>query len=94
MEGFATDASLEGTLEAALLRKGKFIYEFEFTNDAGIKCKFRGVEDVEPANLLETMTTMELVVTNERGVTLATGTARFDIRADLLRMAASFRPRY
>lgn len=94
MEGFATDSRLEGTLEAALLRKGKFIYEFDFTADDGTRCHLRGIEDVEPANLLETMTTMELVVTDDEGERLATGIARFDIRADLLNMAASFRPRY
>jgi nucleoside-diphosphate-sugar epimerase len=94
MEGFATDAHLEGTLEAALLRKGKFIYEFDFTADDGTRCHLRGIEDVEPINLLETMTTMELVVTNDSDERLATGIAKFDIRADLLNMAESFRPRY
>lgn len=94
MEGFATDAHLKGTLEAALLRKGKFIYEFEFTNDAGTQCRFRGVENIEPVNLLETMTSMDLEVTDADGKRLAQGSAKFDIRADLLRMAASFRPRY
>jgi nucleoside-diphosphate-sugar epimerase len=94
MDGFATDARLEGTLEAALLNKGRFIYEFDFTSDAGQRCHFRGIESVEPVNLLQTMTTMELVVDDEAGARLATGMAKFDIRADLLRMAASFRPRY
>jgi len=93
MEGFATDAKLEGTLEAALLRKGKFIYEFDFTADDGTRCHLVGLEDVEPIHLLETMTTMELVVTDEAGKHLATGMAHFDIRADLLNLAASFRPR-
>lgn len=94
MDGFATDSSLEGTLEAALLRKGKFIYEFEFINDDGEQCHFRGVENVEPANLLKTMTTMNFDVTNKTGDTLAKGSAKFDIRADLLTMASSFQPRY
>jgi nucleoside-diphosphate-sugar epimerase len=93
MEGFATAARLEGTLEAALLRKGKFIYEYDFTADDGTRCHFRGVEDVEPANLLETMTTMDIDVTDEAGRPVAEGSARFDIRADLLNMAASMRPR-
>lgn len=94
MEEFATEAPLRGTLEAALLRKGKFIYEFEFDNDAGQRCHFRGVENVEPANLLETMTNMDLAVTDAEGQTLASGSASFDIRTDLLTMAASLRPRY
>lgn len=93
MEGFATAARLEGTLEAALLRKGKFIYEFDFTADDGTRCHFRGVEDVEPINLLETMTTMDIMVTNDAGERVARGSAKFDIRADLLNMAASMRPR-
>jgi hypothetical protein len=40
------------------------------------------------------MTTMDLTVTGENGERVAEGTARFDVRADLLNMAASFRPRY
>ena len=94
VDGLGRDAAAEGTLEAALITRGKFIYEIDLTGDDGRRYHFRGVEDVEPVNLLETMTTMDITILDEGGSTVGTGEARFDLRTDLLSMAASFRPIY
>jgi nucleoside-diphosphate-sugar epimerase len=94
MDGLVKDGPTRGTLEAALISRGKFVYHLEFVGDDGKPYSFRGVEDVEPANLLETMTTMEFAVRDAAGNVVGNGKAAFDLRTDLLSMAASFRPIY
>jgi nucleoside-diphosphate-sugar epimerase len=94
LQDWATQAPLTGVLEAALLTRGAFLYDFDFEADDGTPCRLRGIEQVDLGNLLETMTTMELEVTDQQGKTLARGRAHFDLRQDLLQMLSSFRPRY
>lgn len=93
-DGLCRDAAIAGSLEVAPLTRGKFVYDFEFRGGEGALYRLRGIEHIEPASILETMTTMDVRITDIEGDVVGVGSARFDLHADLLTMAASFRPLY
>jgi hypothetical protein len=91
MDGFASDAPLDGELTINPLFGRVIRYEFAFTADDGKPYRLRGQKDVAFTDLARTMTTLPAEIVDADGQRVATANLLFD-KKDLPRFLASFRP--
>ena len=91
-QGLADHKALRGTLEINPLLRRRLVYDFRFADNDGKDCRFHGEKEIEALRIVSTMTTLPGTIFREdREVGRAI--LRFHVRADLLRMVRSFRPR-
>ena len=91
MDGFASRASLAGTLYINPLLGKVIRYQFDFTADDGKPYTFRGQKDVSLMDVVGTMTTLPATITDGSGHTVATALLKFDVKR-LSSFLGSFRP--
>jgi hypothetical protein len=91
-EGLADHKALRGTLEINPLLRRRLVYDFRFADNDGADCRFHGEKEIEASRLVSTMTTLPgTIFRDDKEVGRAI--LRFHMRADLLKMIRSFRPR-
>jgi hypothetical protein len=88
--GFAESAALLGSLWIWPLRR-ILRYEFGFTNNDGMPCRFAGQKDVSPFDLVNTMTFLPGILFDEQGHEIGQADVRFEL-SDLPTFLASWRP--
>ena len=91
MEGVADDVPVTGTIEISPFKKRLIRYELDFTGDDGKPYRFVGQKDIRLSDLIGTWTTCNGAVVDGKGIELARGTIRFDLK-DLAPFLASWRP--
>jgi hypothetical protein len=91
-EGFADHRRLSGKMGLDVLRTGILPYEFRFTGNDGKPYTFIGQKTVHLADLAHSMTVLPGAIIGEGGNEIGSALLRFDLRSDLLKFLASFRP--
>jgi hypothetical protein len=92
MDGFADDVPIEGELTMLPFTKRFIRYEFEFTGNDGKPYRFAGQKRIRFTQPRVSFTTLPGAVTDAQGREIATVLTRFDLRADFIAFAASWRP--
>jgi hypothetical protein len=91
LEGFADDASLDGTLAFRLHDQRRLIYEFRFEANDRRVYRFRGQKDVTPLAPIESFTTLPGSIYDDGSKEMGRATVHFDLRGDLKKFLRSFR---
>lgn len=89
--GLADSAPVEGTMTLAPVTQRLIRYELSFTGDDGKPYSLRGQKNVLISDLTRTLTELPIDIDGSGGELFATGTLRFDIRADWLPFFLSWR---
>ena len=90
LHGLAQEAKVIGTLEMALFSRRRLDYEFGFEGDDGRVYRLEGKKTIRYLRPLDTLTTLPFSVSDDRGETVAEGTAAFDMK-NLPRLVSSLR---
>jgi len=90
--GLADHKPLKGTLEINPVLRRRLVYDFRFPDNEGRECRFHGEKEIDALRLVRTMTTLPGTIFVEDREH-ARAILRFDLRADLLKLLRSFRPR-
>jgi hypothetical protein len=92
MDGFADEVALAGTLEIAPVSKRLIRYELCFVANDGLTYKLAGQKDIRLGDLRGTLTTLPAQILDAAGKPVAKAQVTFDVRADLLKFLASWKP--
>jgi hypothetical protein len=90
--GLATAAEAEGTMTLRPFLRRVVRYELAFTGDDGRRYHFAGQKDIRWLDAKRTWTTLPGEITDESGRVVARCQLRFDLAADWLAFASSWRP--
>lgn len=91
-EGFADHRRLKGTLGLDVVRTGTLPYDFRFTANDGKAYAFVGKKTLSLRDLAHSISVLPGRIVGEDGVTIGDALLRFDLRSDLVKFLASFRP--
>ena len=92
-EGLAEDAPAKGAIAISPLWKRRIRYSFSFEGSDGRRYEFDGQKTLRTLHPLRSWTTLRGKIRDEQtGDVVGDAEARFDLRADLLGLLASFRP--
>jgi hypothetical protein len=92
MEGFADEVAVAGTMLLTPLVKRVIRYELAFVANDGLTYKLVGQKDIRLSELVETLTTLPAQILDASGKPVAKAQVKFDLRADLLKFVASWKP--
>ena len=92
MDGFADEVAVAGTMEIAPVQKRAIRYALSFVANDGLPYKLVGQKDIRLGDLAGTLTTLPAQVLDASGKAVARAQVTFDVRADLLKFLASWKP--
>jgi hypothetical protein len=92
VEGLATDAPAEGTLEMSPFIGRRLRYRFVMKADDGREYRFDGAKSISYVRPLSTWTTLPGTLYDSEGKAWGTAMLRFPLQRELLNLVASFRP--
>jgi hypothetical protein len=92
--GFADESSVAGHIEIGVPLRPFIRYELSFVANDGLPYRLVGQKDVRLTDLTATMSTLPAEVKDASGQTIARVQVAFDVKADLLKFLASWKPRF
>jgi hypothetical protein len=92
MDGFADEVAVAGTLVLMPLVQRVIRYDLSFVGNDGLPYKLQGQKDIRFSDLLGSLTTLPAQILDAAGKTVAKAQLTFDVRADLLKFLASWKP--
>jgi hypothetical protein len=91
LDGFADDASLEGTLAFRISDQHRLVYDCQFEGGDGRRYRFRAQKELTALAPVESLTTLSGSLYDEASYEIGRATLRFDLRGDLDKLLRSFR---
>jgi hypothetical protein len=92
MDGFADEVAVAGTLVLTPLVQRVIRYDLSFVGNDGLPYKLQGQKDIRFSDLLGSLTTLPAQILDASGKPVAKAQLTFDVRADLLKFLASWKP--
>jgi hypothetical protein len=92
MDGFADEVAVSGTMTLTPLTKRVIRYELAFVGNDGQPYRLVGQKDIRLQDLVASLTTLPAQVQDSTGKVVARAQVAFDVRADLLKFLASWKP--
>ncbi len=92
MDGFADEVAVAGTLVLTPLTKRVIRCELTFVANDGLPYKLQGQKDIRFSDLVGSLTTLPAQIVDAAGKPVAKAQVTFDVRADLLKFIASWKP--
>jgi hypothetical protein len=92
MDGFADEVAVAGTMVLTPLTKRVIRYELAFVGNDGQPYRLAGQKDIRLQDLVASLTTLPAQILDSAGKVVARAQVAFDVRADLLKFLASWKP--
>jgi hypothetical protein len=92
MDGFADEVAVAGTMLLTPLVKRVIRYELGFVANDGLPYKLAGQKDIRLSDLVGSLTTLPVQILDASGKAVARAQVKFDVRGDLLKFLASWKP--